>query len=67
MPCRSGPRTFSRYTSRIPTAREEFRHRSVISAVATGVIMGLGVTGYELALRYLASRDPGPHPPDAAS
>lgn len=49
------------------TAREEFRHRSVISAVATGVIMGLGVTGYELALRYLASRDPGPHPPDAAS
>jgi 3-dehydroquinate dehydratase-2 len=33
--------------------REEFRHRSVISAVATGVIAGLGVTGYELALRFL--------------
>lgn len=33
--------------------REEFRHHSVISAVATGVIAGLGVTGYELALRFL--------------
>ena len=33
--------------------REEFRHRSYISAVATGVIVGLGVQGYELALRYL--------------
>lgn len=37
-------------------AREEFRHRSVISAVATGVIAGLGAAGYELALRYLAGR-----------
>jgi len=37
-------------------AREEFRHRSVISAVATGVIVGLGVEGYRLALRYLAAR-----------
>ena len=37
-------------------AREEFRHHSVISAVATGVIAGLGVAGYELALGYLASR-----------
>jgi 3-dehydroquinate dehydratase-2 len=37
-------------------AREEFRHRSVISAVATGVVAGLGVAGYELALRYLAGR-----------
>jgi 3-dehydroquinate dehydratase-2 len=36
-------------------AREEFRHRSYISAVATGVIVGLGVHGYVLALRYLAS------------
>ena len=35
-------------------AREEFRHHSVISAVATGVIAGLGVDGYRLALRHAA-------------
>jgi 3-dehydroquinate dehydratase-2 len=35
--------------------REEFRHHSYISAVATGVIVGFGVQGYALALRYLAS------------
>jgi 3-dehydroquinate dehydratase-2 len=33
--------------------RDEFRHHSVVSAVATGVIAGLGVTGYELALHFL--------------
>ncbi|MGV0645167.1 type II 3-dehydroquinate dehydratase [Mycolicibacterium sp. XJ879] len=37
--------------------REEFRHHSYLSAVATGVIVGLGVQGYALALRYLASLD----------
>jgi len=31
-------------------AREELRHRSVISAVAAGVIAGMGTIGYELAL-----------------
>ncbi|OMC07102.1 MULTISPECIES: type II 3-dehydroquinate dehydratase [unclassified Mycobacterium] len=36
-------------------AREEFRRHSYISPVATGVIVGLGVQGYLLALRYLAS------------
>jgi 3-dehydroquinate dehydratase-2 len=36
--------------------REQFRHHSVISAVATGVICGLGVDGYRLALRHLADR-----------
>ncbi len=35
-------------------AREEFRHQSVISAVATGVICGLGVDGYRLALQHIA-------------
>jgi 3-dehydroquinate dehydratase-2 len=35
-------------------AREEFRHHSYLSAVSTGVIVGLGVQGYLLALRYLA-------------
>jgi 3-dehydroquinate dehydratase-2 len=35
-------------------AREEFRRQSYISPVATGVIAGLGVQGYLLALRYLA-------------
>ena len=34
--------------------REEFRHHSVVSAVATGVIAGLGVDGYRLALRHIA-------------
>lgn len=37
-------------------AREEFRHHSHISAVASGVIVGLGVTGYALALRWIAER-----------
>jgi 3-dehydroquinate dehydratase-2 len=35
--------------------REEFRHHSYVSRVADGVIAGLGVQGYELALRYLAA------------
>jgi 3-dehydroquinate dehydratase-2 len=37
-------------------AREPFRHHSVVSAVATGVICGLGVDGYRLALQHLARR-----------
>ena len=37
-------------------AREEFRHFSYVSRVAEGVIAGLGVQGYVLALRYLAER-----------
>ena len=35
-------------------ARERFRHRSYLSGVATGVIVGLGTHGYLLALDYLA-------------
>ncbi|MTD55930.1 type II 3-dehydroquinate dehydratase [Amycolatopsis pithecellobii] len=34
--------------------REEFRHHSVLSDIATAVIAGLGVPGYPLALRWLA-------------
>ncbi|NDC12715.1 MAG: type II 3-dehydroquinate dehydratase, partial [Actinobacteria bacterium] len=36
-----------------PLAREEFRHTSVISGVATGTIAGFGVDSYRLALRAL--------------
>ena len=35
-------------------AREEFRHHSYLSPIASGVIVGCGVQGYALALRYLA-------------
>ena len=37
-----------------PHAREEFRHNSVISGVATGVITGFGIDSYLLALRQLS-------------
>ena len=36
-----------------PHAREEFRHTSVISAIATGVIAGFGFDSYALALAAL--------------
>ncbi len=36
-----------------PHSREEFRHNSVISAVATGVIAGFGFDSYRLALSQL--------------
>lgn len=35
--------------------REPYRHHSYISAHATGVIVGLGVQGYVLALSWIAS------------
>ena len=37
-----------------PSARDEFRKRSVISPVATGTITGLGFYGYKLALEAIA-------------
>jgi len=39
-----------------PHAREDFRHNSVISGVATGVIAGFGTQSYHLALSALRSR-----------
>jgi len=36
--------------------REPFRHHSYISAIASGVIVGLGIEGYLLALRWIAGR-----------
>lgn len=33
-------------------AREPFRHKSYLSALAVGVICGLGARGYQLALEY---------------
>lgn len=38
-----------------PHTREEFRHNSVISGVATGVIAGFGVDSYLVALQLLTS------------
>jgi len=38
-----------------PHAREEFRHNSVISGIASGVIAGFGIDSYLLALRVIAS------------
>jgi 3-dehydroquinate dehydratase-2 len=37
-------------------AREEFRHRSYLSGIAVGCIVGLGVMGYELALESACAR-----------
>jgi len=36
-------------------AREGFRHESVITAAATGIIAGFGFTGYILALHAIAA------------
>ncbi|MDH5536650.1 MAG: type II 3-dehydroquinate dehydratase, partial [Betaproteobacteria bacterium] len=33
-------------------AREPFRHRSYLSDLAVGVVSGLGVKGYEIALEF---------------
>ncbi|KQX47996.1 MULTISPECIES: type II 3-dehydroquinate dehydratase [unclassified Streptomyces] len=37
-----------------PYSREEFRHTSVVAAVATGTVAGFGIGSYRLALRALA-------------
>jgi 3-dehydroquinate dehydratase-2 len=37
-----------------PSAREEFRHNSVISGVATGTIAGFGADSYRLAIEQVS-------------
>lgn len=41
-------------------AREAFRHHSTVSAVALGVICGLGPLGYTLALQAIVAKLGGP-------
>lgn len=38
-------------------AREEFRHKSIISKECIGMISGLGLEGYLLALTYLINKE----------
>jgi 3-dehydroquinate dehydratase II len=42
-----------------PNAREPWRHTSVVAPVAVGSIVGLGMLGYELAVRAVAARIAG--------
>jgi 3-dehydroquinate dehydratase-2 len=37
-------------------ARESFRHHSYFSDIAVGQVIGLGIQGYELAIRAAAAR-----------
>ncbi len=37
-------------------AREEFRHHSFLSAIASGIVVGFGVGGYRLALTGLVEK-----------
>ena len=36
--------------------REEFRHHSYLSGIASGVIVGLGINGYRLALQHILTQ-----------
>lgn len=45
-------------------ARESFRHHSYCSALAVGVVSGLGAHGYELALQYALRRLAGSQAPE---
>ena len=37
-------------------AREPFRHRSYLSAIAAGIVVGFGIDGYRLAVQGLVQR-----------
>ena len=37
-------------------AREAFRHHSYISAKAAGIIVGMGLMGYKLAIEFLLTK-----------
>lgn len=37
-------------------AREEFRHKSLITSKCTGMITGFGMEGYAMALNYLVTK-----------
>ena len=50
----SGLKTVEVHLSNIH-AREDFRHKSLISGIAHGVIAGLGADGYAYALQKLAN------------
>ena len=52
----SGARVIELHISNVHR-REPFRHHSYVSPVAAGIIIGLGVAGYPLALRALATLD----------
>ena len=39
-----------------PSARDEFRHTSVVGGVATGTVAGFGIDSYRLALHAVAAR-----------
>ena len=39
-------------------AREEFRHKNLITSKCIGLISGFGLTGYEMAIRYLIQSKP---------
>ena len=52
----SGARVIELHISNVHR-REPFRHHSYVSPVAAGIVIGLGVAGYPLALRALATLD----------
>ena len=52
----SGLQTVEVHLSNIH-AREDFRHKSLISGVASAIIAGMGATGYYAAIRFLSEED----------